>query len=33
MPGPSQFNTDRNFGRYLPALGRADDDDMDAQPD
>ena len=22
-----------NFGRYLPALGRADDDDMDTQPD
>ncbi len=22
-----------NFGRYLPALGRADDDDTDTQPD
>jgi hypothetical protein len=22
-----------NFGWYLPALGRADDDDMDTQPD
>jgi len=22
-----------NFGRYLPAFGRADDDDMDKQPD
>jgi len=22
-----------NFGRYLPALGRADDDDTDKQPD
>jgi hypothetical protein len=22
-----------NFGRYLPELGRADDDDTDKQPD
>ncbi len=22
-----------NFGRYLPALGRADDDDTDTRPD
>ena len=22
-----------NFGRYLPTFGRADDDDMDTQPD
>jgi hypothetical protein len=22
-----------NFGRYLPALGRADDDETDKQPD
>ena len=28
---PSDFEL--NFGRYLPALGRADDDDTDAQPD
>ena len=28
---PSDFEL--NFGRYLPALGRADDDDRDAQPD
>ena len=28
---PSDFEL--NFGRYLPALGRADDDDMDTQPD
>ena len=27
---PSDFEL--NFGRYLPALGRADDDDMDTQP-
>jgi enoyl-CoA hydratase/carnithine racemase len=28
---PSDFEL--NFGRYLPALGRADDGDMDTQPD
>ena len=28
---PSDFEL--NFGRYLPALGRADDDDTDARPD
>jgi enoyl-CoA hydratase/carnithine racemase len=28
---PSDFEL--NFGRYLPALGRADDDDTDTQPD
>jgi hypothetical protein len=28
---PSDFEL--NFGRYLPALGRADGDDMDTQPD
>src|SRR5262249_33054937 len=28
---PSDFEL--NFGRYLPALGRADDDDMDTEPD
>jgi hypothetical protein len=27
---PSDF--DLNFGRYLPALGRADDDDTDSPP-
>ena len=27
---PSDFEL--NFGRYLPALGRADDDDTHAQP-
>jgi hypothetical protein len=28
---PSDFEL--NFGRYLPALGRADDDDTDTRPD
>jgi hypothetical protein len=28
---PSDFEL--NFGRYLPALGQADDDDTDTQPD
>jgi hypothetical protein len=28
---PSDFEL--NFGRYLPALGRADEDDTDTQPD
>ena len=28
---PSDFEL--NFGRYLPAFGRADDDDTDTQPD
>jgi hypothetical protein len=28
---PSDFEL--NFGRYLPALGRADDDHTDTQPD
>jgi enoyl-CoA hydratase/carnithine racemase len=28
---PSDFEL--NFGQYLPALGRADDDDMDTKPD
>jgi hypothetical protein len=28
---PSDFEL--NFGRHLPALGRADDDDTDTQPD
>jgi hypothetical protein len=28
---PSDFEL--NFGRYLPTLGRADDDDTDRQPD
>ena len=28
---PSDFEL--NFGRYLPALGRADDDDTDTQPE
>jgi hypothetical protein len=28
---PSDFEL--NFGRYLPALGRADDDDTETQPD
>ena len=28
---PSDFEL--NFGRYLPALGPAGDDDTDAQPD
>jgi hypothetical protein len=28
---PSDFEL--NFGRYHPALGRADDDDTDTQPD
>jgi hypothetical protein len=28
---PSDFEL--NFGRHLPALGRADDDDPDTQPD
>jgi enoyl-CoA hydratase/carnithine racemase len=28
---PSDFEL--NFGRYLPALGRADDDNTDTQPD
>ena len=28
---PSDFEL--NFGRYLPALGRADEDDTDKQPD
>ena len=28
---PSDFEL--NFGRYLPALGRADDNDTDTQPD
>ena len=28
---PSDFEL--NFGRYLPALGRADGDDTDTQPD
>ena len=28
---PSDFEL--NFGRYLPALGRADGDDMATQPD
>ena len=28
---PSDFEL--NFGRYLPALGRAYDDDTNAQPD
>jgi hypothetical protein len=28
---PSDFEL--NFGRYLPALGRADDDDTDMRPD
>ena len=43
MPDPSQFNTDRTYlGRWTTtfgqpadqtALGRADDDDTDTQPD
>jgi hypothetical protein len=28
---PSDFEL--NFGRHLPTLGRADDNDTDAQPD
>ena len=28
---PSDFEL--NFGRYLPALGRTDDNDTDTQPD